>query len=127
MTMDTRKIICGTRRNDITFHRDGRIDITAHVAKALDLHGGDVINIAEVGDRFTERYLYVARRGGETTGRHSGTCRPVKNNGNYLRTHCRQLTSYALRKSGEALSVSYRVGSAEEVSGLGIALPIIGL
>ena len=127
MNMETRKVIGITRRSDITFHSDGRIDITAHVAKALGMHGGDVINIAEVSDHFTERYLYVARRSGETTGRHCGTCRPVKHNGNYLRTYSRQLTRYALRKAGGASSISFRVGVAEEVEGLGTALPLIGI
>lgn len=125
--MTTRKVISATRRSDITFHRDGRIDITAHVAKILDMHDGDVINIAEVGDRFTEHFLYVARRAQETCGRHAATCRPVKNGGNYLRTYCRSLARYALRRAGEAATLSLRVGDAQHVDGLGTALPLIGL
>ncbi len=125
--METMKILGVTRRNDITFHRSGRIDLTAHVSKVLHLHAGDVINIAATGGPIVEHYLYVARRGSETTGRHCGVCRPAKRRGNYLRVFCKRLTDYALSTRSGASSVALRVGQAEEVSGLGTALPIIGL
>lgn len=39
------RLIKSTRRPDITFNRDGRIQITAAIAAALDLQPGDCINI----------------------------------------------------------------------------------
>ena len=121
------KVIPVTRCGDITFHPNGRIDLTAHVTAALSLHPGDVINIARVEERFCEHYLYVARRAGDTIGRHAGTCRPAKNNGRYLRVFCKRLTDYVLTRSHNTAGTQLRVGAVTEVSGLGIALPLIGL
>ena len=45
-----------TRRPDITFYRNGRIDITASVAERLSLRAGDVIDIARGKEEY---YLYV--------------------------------------------------------------------
>ena len=39
-----------TRRGDVTFHADGRIDITAHVSRQLKLERGDVVGIATTDD-----------------------------------------------------------------------------
>lgn len=121
--MEIRKVMAVSRRHDVTFHSDGRIDITAHVAKTLDLHSGDVINIAEVGD-YPERYLYVARRASDTVGRHSCRCRPAKT-GNYLRVFSRSLSGYVLRIGREQKSLSLRVGVPVLLSGLGLSLPLI--
>ena len=123
----TTKILPITRRGDITFHPNGRIDLTAHVTKVLSLCPGDVINIACVDERFCEHYLYVARRASETVGRHSGTCRPAKNSGRYLRTFCKRLTDYVLFRTRSTTAIRIRVGAASEVSGLGIVLPLIGI
>lgn len=133
------KIIPVTRCGDITFHLDGRIDLTAHVAKALSLRPGDVINIARIEGRFCEHYLYVARRSYETTGRHSCTCHPVKNNGRYMRVFCKRLTGYVLSRTRKdatqvfpgkppsPTALCLRVGAITQVNGLGPALPLIGL
>lgn len=121
----TVRIIPITRRDDLTFHPDGRIDLTAHVADALSLQAGDVINIACVGERFAEHYLYVARRAGETVGRHACCCRPAKNNGRYLRVNSKRLTDYVRALVHAAGTVRLRVGTPEEVAGLGHALPMI--
>ena len=121
------KIITVTRCDDITFHPDGRIDLTAHVAKALSLCPGDVINIARIEGRFIEHYLYVARRSYEITGRHSCICHPVKNNGRYMRVFCKRLTRYVLSHSHSPTALRLRVGAITQVDGLGAALPLIGL
>lgn len=63
-----------TRRPDITFRADGRIDITSRIAKVLDLAPGDVIDVAEVFDG--EFCLYVRHRAC-VCGRHEGRCYPV--------------------------------------------------
>ena len=122
--MEIRKVMTMSRHHDVTFHSDGRIDITAHVAKTLDLHAGDVINIAEVGS-YPERYLYVARRATDTLGRHSCRCLPVKNGGNYLRVFSRSLAGYVLRTGRHPGPLSLRVGAPVHLSGLGLSLPLI--
>ena len=45
-----------SRKADISFHRNGKIDITARVARLLSLRRGDVI---DVGVDNTECFLYV--------------------------------------------------------------------
>ena len=122
--MTIQRIIPVSRRNDVTFHSDGRIDLTAHVAKALAIAPGDVINIACTGERHGELYLYVSRRASQATGRHAGTCRPAKS-GHYLRAFSKQLTTHMQRLCHVSGTLRLRVGAAEEVSGLGTALPII--
>lgn len=46
-----KSFFANTRRHDITFNADGRIEISARATRALDLHPGDVIDVAidEVG------------------------------------------------------------------------------
>ncbi len=122
--MNIEHIIPTSRRCDLTFHSDGRIDLTAHVAKALGIAPGDVINIASTSDRHAEHYLYVSRRATETIGRHAGTCRPAKS-GHYLRAFSKQLTTHMQRLCHVSGTLRLRVGTAEEVCGLGTALPII--
>ena len=65
-----------TRRPDITFYRNGRIDITASVAERLSLRAGDVIDIARGKEEY---YLYVRlRRSDGAVGRHEAQCYPSK-------------------------------------------------
>ena len=58
-----------SRRPDISFYQDGRIDITARVVKLLNLQPGDVIDIAEAGGEYL---LYVRLQAGQVSGRHFG-------------------------------------------------------
>jgi hypothetical protein len=120
----THPVINITRRADITFHPDGRIDLTAHVAKTLDLNPGDVVNIAEEEGDSTEHYLYVSRRGGEATGRHACTCRRVKS-GHYLRVFSKPLATHILHQCHTTQALSLRVGRPTALPGIGTALPLI--
>lgn len=54
-----KSIIGKYRKPDITFYRNGRIDITSRVVKMLDLHEGDSI---DVGEEYGDYYLYVRHR-----------------------------------------------------------------
>ena len=58
-------ILGNTRKADITFYASGRIDISARVAKHLQLSRGDVLDIMIDQDEF---YLYVRLR--SPNGRH---------------------------------------------------------
>ena len=64
-------LLGNTRRHDITFCADGRIEISARVSKALGINPGDVIDIA-VDDRGFEVYLYVKHK--NPPGRHKAQC-----------------------------------------------------
>ncbi len=120
-----RKIVAITRRGDVTFHADGRIDLTAHVSRLLQLRGGDVVNIASVDGSPAEHYLYVVRRGSDTLGRHACTCQPAKGSGRYLRLHSKPLASHMLAVCHATERATLCVGEAVTVEGLGPALPLI--
>lgn len=64
-----------SRRPDITFRPDGRIDIAARVARALALSPGDIIDVAEPIPG--EYCLYVRLCAPSAVGRHEGRCYPV--------------------------------------------------
>lgn len=111
-----------TRRPDITFHSDGRIDITARVAKALSLHPGDVIDIAHDS---SEYYLYVKHH--NTVGRHEAQCYAT-NHGkicNNLRAHSKRLCQAVLKVNGNYLTARLPVGEPFQHGSLGTVLPII--
>lgn len=113
-----------TRRPDITFHTDGRIDITARVAKALSLHPGDVIDIADDG---SEVYLYCKHH--NAIGRHEAQCYAT-NQGktcNNLRAHSRRLCKAIFRivRINDDGTARLPVGEPTTHHTLGTALPII--
>ena len=60
-----------TRRPDITFYRNGRIDITARIANIIGLRAGDVIDI---GRERGELYLYRLHKYETLIGRHEAQC-----------------------------------------------------
>ena len=111
-----------TRKPDITFYRDGRIEITARVTKALSLHPGDVIDIAHDG---SEYYLYVKHH--NAIGRHEAQCRPT-NHGkvcNSLRAHSKRLCMAVLNVNGNNNEARLPVGEPIDHATLGTSLPII--
>lgn len=119
-----KSISANTRKPDLTFYSNGRIDICANAAKALGLVRGDVIDIASDG---VEVYLYVKHRASDVVGRHRGVCNPTKigkRKSNNMRAWNAALCSYILRMHHTDV-VSLPVGEAVEVAGLGLALPII--
>jgi len=111
-----------TRKPDITFHANGRIDITARAAKALSLHSGDVIDIAHDG---SEYYLYVKHH--NAIGRHEAQCWPT-NKGktcNNLRAHSKRLCMAVLNVNGNSNEARLPVGEPIAHEDLGTTLPII--
>ena len=119
-------LIGNTRRHDITFNSDGRIEISARVTRALDIHPGDVIDIA-VDDRTREVYLYVKHRA-PLAGRHKAQCyRTGKGRTcNSLRAHsveiCRKVIDMRGRHETQA---RLPVGDVIAIDGISRALPII--
>ena len=123
----TMPVMATTRMGDITFHQNGRIDITAHVVQSLTLEPGDVVNIVEKGTSCKEYYLYVAKRKGQLMGRHACTCHRVKDRGNYLRVFSKMLATFMMDICHAEGKVSLRVGKMEKVEGIGPAMPLITL
>ncbi len=109
-----------TRKADIIFSSTGRIDITARIAKHLQLSRGDVIDIMVDG---CEYYLYVKRRA-PINGRYEAMVLPTNKRGNHFRAYSRRLCSAILRASGAVDTARLCVGVPVD-STYGTLLPII--
>ena len=99
-----------TRKPDISFYRSGRIDITAHAAKMLQLKAGDVIDIAKTSGEY---YLYRKYKSENVVGRHEAQCQKTSNKGkvcNNLRVYSKRLCQEVLRINGNAKAVRLPVG-----------------
>jgi hypothetical protein len=120
-----RSILDNTRRSDVTFYKDGRIDITAHVATDLRLQEGDVIDIAY--DDEGEYFLYIKKKGTSLLGRHEAQCRATNRRGKV----CHNFRAYSRRLCREVLRLNGNKDRARLIAGtlveneLGKALPII--
>ncbi|MBO7280559.1 MAG: hypothetical protein J6V00_05270 [Bacteroidaceae bacterium] len=115
-------LLPNTRRPDIIFHSSGRIDISAHIAKQLNIRSGDVIDI--MADR-GEYYLYVRTRA--AIGRHEAQCFVTNNRAK----HCHSLRAYSTRLcrailalTGSNTKASLPCGTPGEQS-FGTAIPVI--
>lgn len=118
-------ILKTTRRPDVSFYANGRIDITARVTKALNLSEGDCIGIAVVDNDFL---LYKKYQAAEIVGRHEARLRITKR-GKYrnsnMRTNSRTLCAAILSAVGNADKARLPVGNLICDSQLGPAMPII--
>ena len=120
-----RPVIPDTRCGDITFHANGRIDITAHISAQLHLSEGDILDIAVSDDRIHEYYLYVKHRSGELLGRHCCRCHVVKGHGRYMRMFSKRLSSYMLNIAHVTEKVTFKTGETKHVPGIGEAMILI--
>lgn len=118
-------LLNNTRRPDITFYRNGRIDVSARIAKILGVHDGDVLNIAIQG---SEYFLYVQHKADRIVGRHEAQCYPsnrLGRNNNNLRCHSKRLCNLITGLHNEATVVRLPVGAPLYHQQLGTILPII--
>lgn len=115
-------ILGDTRKADIIFHSSGCIDISARVAKDLDLSRRDVIDIMDCGSEF---YLYVKLRA--PLGRHEAMVFPSNKKGRHFRVWSHRLCRAILRECGVSDSrVKLCAGKLVELDASGkTALPII--
>ena len=83
-----RSLIDNTKRPDVIFHKNGKIDIAANVAKTLNLKAGDVIDIITNN---IEYYIVVKYKANEVVGNHD--CKVMRSNkhGNHLRCYSKKL------------------------------------
>lgn len=99
-------ILQHSRRPDVSFYPSGRIDITARAARAIDLHEGDVIDIAFDNSDYK---LFVKHRAG-TIGRHEATVHATKNGSHNFRCYSKTLTGHILQRfTDDPLHDSLRV------------------
>ena len=106
----------------MTFHANGKIDISARVSNALSLSRGDVIDIMDDGDG--EAYIYVKHRA-PVVGRHEAVCFPTKDGGHHFRTWSLKLCRYVMDTCRMDV-IRMGVPTGEPVTlDVGVALPII--
>jgi len=117
-----------TRRHDIAFNADGRIEISARVSKALGIEPGDVIDIAE-DERTREFYIYVKHKAGRVSGKHKAVCRATSRRVrkcHSLRAHSVEICRQVLDLCGFSVTqAKLPVGEPEEIPCVGPALPVI--
>lgn len=109
-----------TRKADIVFYSSGKIDISAYVAKHLQLVRGDVIDIMLDSGEY---YLYVKRRSSDN-GRYEAMVFPTNKRGHHYRAYSQKLCSVLLRDSGAVDIARLCVGHPIE-NEYGKLLPII--
>lgn len=119
-----RRILENSRKPDLTFHRDGRIDITARISNMLDLKSGDVIDILFDGEDW---FMYVKYRAGEVVGRHEAQCHPTnrgKKRCRNFRTNSKRICNAVLEMSGGD-TARIIAGESREYANIGKAVIII--
>ena len=120
-----KSLLGNTRRPDISFYKSGRIDITARVAKLLDLHAGDVIDIALDDDEYL---LYIKHKRGNIVGRHEAQCQttnPACPQGNNLRAYSKRLASVVLHACHADSMARLPVGDTYHCDELGTTVATI--
>ncbi|MCU6767354.1 hypothetical protein OCV73_00055 [Barnesiella propionica] len=114
-----------TRRPDITFYKNGRIDITARVARLLGISRGDVIDICTDG---YEYYLYVRlHASGNNLGRHEAQCIPTNRSPKCrnFRTYSSRLCKIILERCNAKERIAFPIGELVNHYEVGKAVTII--
>lgn len=115
-----------TRRADITFYRNGKIDITSRLTKLLDLGDGDVIDIAFDSGEF---YIYRMRKAEDLVGRHEAQCHAThkgkRSPSKSLRAYSKKISEAILKASGVTERARVWAGEVCSFPELGKAVVII--
>lgn len=102
------------------FFRDGRIYITARVAREISLEAGDAIDIACGNGRY---YLYVSRK--KAPEGYVARCYPQKSGSAFMRCNSRDITDGILKAAGAEDRAYLLVGPPELLAELGrFAVPV---
>lgn len=107
-----KSLIGNTRRADVTFRRNGKIDLSSSVARSLSLEPGDGINILTDGDEY---YLYVAHRSSDSNGlRYEARCFATSRKSNHFRSSSVRLCRAVLKACNQAEIANLAVGPLVE-------------
>lgn len=117
-------LLGNTRKPDVSFFKDGHINITARVAKTLNIEEGDVIDILKDGK---ELYLYVKAKSKDVVGLHMNRCRSTRPEKGYrnFRTNCKRLCDAIFQLCGSSEVVQLAAGEGFEIENIGIVVPLI--
>lgn len=108
------------RKPDIKFFRDGRIYITARIAKEMDLKTGDAIDIIYGKGRY---YLCISRRNAPMG--YVARCYRPRKSSRFMRCNSTEITSGILRAAGARDKAYLLAGRAELIPEIGqFALPL---
>lgn len=117
-------LLGNTRRPDVSFFKDGHINITARIAKSLQIEEGDIIDILK---HDKELFLYIKLKSKDVVGLHSGRCRstrPKKGYRNY-RINSKRLCDAIFKLCDGSDVVQLAAGEIVEIPNIGLAVPLI--
>lgn len=116
-------LLGNTRRPDISFFKDGHINITARVAKCLSIEEGDIIDILHHNG---ELFLYVKIKSKDVIGLHSGRCRSTRPKRGYrnFRINSKRLCDAIFEICGSDM-VKLAAGECFEMPEVGMVVPLI--
>ncbi len=120
-------LLKNSRRPDVSFYPDGRIDITSRIAKQLSLGEGDVIDVAI---HKGEYLLYVRHKKENIVGAYEATVhatKKYKTAAYNMRAYSLKLTNALFCETGRENTEPLRLpaGSPVNIEGIGIAIPLI--
>lgn len=124
LSPDKESLLGNTRKPDVSFFKNGRIDITSRVARALDLADGDVVDVVRCG---SEMYLYVRWRSEDIAGKHTAQCHLTKSGKDChnFRAFSVKLCRAILRCCADVSVVRLAAGDKVVIEGIGTAIPLI--
>jgi hypothetical protein len=102
------------RRPDISFRRDGLIQISTRLTQLLSLQKGCGINITMHNGEY---YIFALYRTPMEPRSHVATCFPSKRGGNHFRVHSSKLCAAMLNAVNAPSRASFFVGGAEQING----------
>lgn len=116
-------ILGSTRKADVSFNANGRIDITARVSKMLTLAAGDVIDLG-INDDF-ETYLYIKHRCKDIMGNHEAQVYATNKGASMnFRAHSIRLCRYVLKEC-KTNKARLPVGKPIYIADIGVCIPLI--
>ncbi len=118
-------VLVNNRKPDVSFYKNGRIDICAKVARQLNLEHGDIISLAQ--DK-GEVYLFIANKHSDTnSARCTGQCFPSRKGSRNFRSQSTRLCRVMLDICKATSAALLPAGTPLNVPSLGIAIPLITL
>ena len=87
-------ILTHSRKPDITFYNNGRIEVSRRLARILGIRKGDVLNLMQENNR---HYLYLSSLAVWSNGSHEAACSPSAPGSRHFRAHSVALARAAAR------------------------------
>lgn len=116
-------VLVNNRKPDVSFYKNGRIDICAKVAKQLNLEQGDIISLAQDGG---EIFLFIANKSSDAnSARCTGQCFPSRKGSRNFRAQSTRLCKIMLEICNSTSAARLPAGDPLSIPNLGTAIPLI--